>query len=180
MEIWKPVVGFESEYHVSSLGRIKSFVRNRNGRIRSTKCATNTYIRISLRGRNDRKTALLHRIVYEAFVGPIPAEMEIHHKDGDRHNNCISNLQCLTKSIHHGITPNNVSGMVKFNTEIKIKEVEQWTLDGKHIATFKGFKAASQATGICERNIAQVANQEEYKPGKVRKQAGGYIWKLRK
>ena len=69
--------------------------------------------------------------------------------------------------------------MVKYNTETKIKDVEQWSLGGEYIATFRGFKAAAQATGICMRNIAQVANGEEYKPGKMRKQAGGYVWRIK-
>ena len=33
--------------------------------------------------------------------------------------------------------------------------------------------------GVCSRNILQVANKEEYKNGKIRKQAGGYIWKVK-
>mgnify|MGYP002576539906 CR=1 FL=1 len=126
------------------------------------------------------KTYLLHRLVYEAFYGTIPVGMEIHHKDGDKQNNCISNLQCVTISTHHAITPINYHGMVKYNTETKLKAVEQWTLEGEYVATFNSFKIASQKTGICERNIAQVANKEEYKHGKVRKQAGGYVWKLKR
>ena len=37
---------------------------------------------------------------------------------------------------------------------------------------------ASKKSGVCQRNILQVANQDEYKPGLTRKQAGGYIWKF--
>ena len=38
---------------------------------------------------------------------------------------------------------------------------------------------ASVSTGVCQRNILQVANKEPYnKNGKIRKQAGGFIWKF--
>lgn len=182
MEIWKDVVGFEGYYEISSLGRLKSYVRNSKGVIRSLKNGTSDYIRVPLMANGVKKTALLHRLVYEAFVGPIAPGMEIHHKDGNRQNNSVSNLHCLSKKAHHIETmrqsPNLTKGMVRYNTLTKVKAVEQFTLSGEYVAQYPCFKAAALATGICERNIAQVANGEEYKPGKVRKQAGGFIWKL--
>lgn len=184
MEIWKDVVGYEGYYQVSSLGRIKSFVIYRNGKIRSVKCNGGGYIRLILMVGKVRKTVLLHRIVYEAFRGSIPVGMEIHHIDGNKQNNCISNLQCLSKMAHTAETnkanPHYADAMIRYNTITRAKKVEQWTLDGHLIATFPNFKIASQITGVCERNIGQVANGEEYKLGKRRKQAGGYIWKLAK
>lgn len=184
MEIWKDVVGYEGYYKVSSLGRVKSFVVNKNGKIRSVKCYGCDYIRFNLMVGNVRKTVLLHRVVYEAFHGSIPVGKEIHHVDGNKQNNCISNLQCLSKMAHNAETrkahPTYADGLVRYNTKIRPKKVEQWTLDGHLIATFPNFKIASQKTGVCERNIGQVANGEQYKVGKRRKQAGGYIWKLAK
>ena len=44
---------------------------------------------------------LLHRLIFEDFYGPIPNGCEIHHKDENRINNCIMNLQCLTKTQHN-------------------------------------------------------------------------------
>ena len=44
---------------------------------------------------------LLHRLIFEDFYGPIPDGCNIHHKDGNPLNNCIMNLQLLTKSQHH-------------------------------------------------------------------------------
>lgn len=52
-------------------------------------------------------------------------------------------------------------------------------MNGHFIAEYANGRIASELTGICQRNILQVANEEEYKPGKVRKQAGGYMWKLK-
>ena len=42
----------------------------------------------------------LHRAVWRSFSGPIPDGMEIHHRDHDKTNNDISNLQMLSKADH--------------------------------------------------------------------------------
>ena len=45
----------------------------------------------------------LHRIVWEIHNGPIPKGFDIHHKDGDKLNNAINNLGCLSHSEHLSI-----------------------------------------------------------------------------
>lgn len=54
---------------------------------------------------NSRKegnhSKLLHRLIYEDFYGEIPKGMHIHHKDGNRLNNDISNLELISPSNHH-------------------------------------------------------------------------------
>ena len=49
-------------------------------------------------GGNNRRA--LHQDVWENTHGPIPDGMEIHHKDNDKTNNEISNLECLTSTTH--------------------------------------------------------------------------------
>ena len=45
----------------------------------------------------------MHIAVWEYYNGPIPHGYEIHHKDGNKHNNSIENLACLTPSEHHSL-----------------------------------------------------------------------------
>lgn len=60
------------------------------------------YVTISLMyGKNKRKTHMVHRLVWEAWKGPIPKGMWVNHKDGDKHNNHISNLEVTTPSENH-------------------------------------------------------------------------------
>jgi|HigsolmetaAR202D_1030399.scaffolds.fasta_scaffold19645_3 Helix-turn-helix domain of resolvase./HNH endonuclease. len=66
------------------------------------------------KGRNGyyRKTygdrSYMHRDVWEFYNGPIPDGWDIHHKDGNKSNNDISNLECLPKSEHTRIySPHN-------------------------------------------------------------------------
>lgn len=49
-------------------------------------------------------------------------------------------------------------------------------LDENFITQYDNAAEASRATGVCARNIKQVAGKEEFCPGHVRKQAGGFIW----
>lgn len=59
------------------------------------------YVVTSKKEGNHNK--LLHRLIFEKFYGPIPKGYHIHHKDENKLNNCIMNLQLVKKNIHHSI-----------------------------------------------------------------------------
>lgn len=61
------------------------------------------------------KGARLHRIIYEIHHGPIPKGYDIHHKDGNKLNNSIDNLECISH-------PEHLSIHMKANTE----RVHKW------------------------------------------------------
>ena len=76
---------------------------------------------------------------------------------------------------------NVIKGMNDYNKYVKPKRVKQYTLDGVYLAEYVNCEIASRMTGICQRNISQVASKEPYNSkGSVRKQAGGYVWKFEK
>ena len=107
IEEWKPVVGYEGLYEVSSLGRVRSLdrlVRANSGwrqtGIRYFSPAASgrnkKYKRVLLR--NPDKQRLVHQLVLEAFVGPRPEYCEARHLDGDPSNNKLDNLAWGTKA----------------------------------------------------------------------------------
>ncbi len=53
-----------------------------------------------LQCRHDGKKWLYHRVIYEAHFGTIPEGHDIHHRNGDRTDNRIENLQCLPHGEH--------------------------------------------------------------------------------
>lgn len=58
---------------------------------------------------NGRKKCYVHRVVWEKTVGKIPEGFEIHHIDGNRFNNDISNLICLPHDDHEMLHQASVS-----------------------------------------------------------------------
>ena len=192
-EEWRRVKGFMM-YEISNHGRIRRarYIQvYKNGKfkihepyVHSETNIKGDYYRVILCGPiHRRRSYYIHRLVWETFVGEIPKGYIIHHKDGNRQNNCLSNLQLVTSKEHHDIHlaehPEMIEGMNKYNKFVRPLTICQYSLDGKLIAEYSNGKAASDATGVCQRNILQVCNKTEYSKGRCRKQAGGYIWKFK-
>ena len=201
-EEWKWIKGFEGLYAASNIGRIISFHKNVNGKFISAKNKNGWYLTFPIIDSNGKRyTKRVHQVVAELFIGTRPNGFHIHHKDGNKQNNCVENLEYVSPKEHHKLTlkehPDMLNPMIQYNRNRYTGEygsrdrrktihktrknqglmIEQYSLDGEFIAEFYTAKEASAATGVCSRNISQVAGKDEYKPGKFRKQAGGYIWK---
>lgn len=94
-EIWLPVVGYEDYYEVSNLGRVKSMIFQ-NHRILKEHISLNGYCRVGLRKDGKQKTLTVHRIVAKAFIHNTNRLPEVNHKDHDKRNNHVSNLEWCT------------------------------------------------------------------------------------
>ena len=106
MEIWKDVVGYEGRYVVSNLGKVKSLkktVPHSHSKTRTfpevvlkpNKVAFD-YLQVSLYKDGKRKCRYVHNLVMEAFVGEKKIGYEVNHKDEDKSNNRLENLEYLT------------------------------------------------------------------------------------
>ena len=98
-EQWRPVVGYEGLYSVSSHGRIRDEIdrnRYRAGRIRAGCPNADGYLRISLTKDFKRKKWFVHKLVAEAFIGLPVDGMEVNHIDGVKTNNRLDNLEYRT------------------------------------------------------------------------------------
>ena len=112
-EIWKDIKGYEGLYQVSNLGRVKSLERVvdyghmkcvRKGRI-VKQFNTKDYNNVKLHKDGIRTIYLAHRLVATAFI-PNPDNLPVvNHKDGDKTNNCVDNLEWCTASdnVKHAI-----------------------------------------------------------------------------
>lgn len=184
METWRDIPGFDGDYQISSLGRLKSFKKEAVGRVLSVKNSKGWYLTVNLICRKEeRHTHRIHRLVAQAFVPNPENKPEVNHKDTDKQNNRADNLEWVTRleNAHHAIknNPNILKGMNRYNKFTRPKKVQQLTLEGKVLAEYPNATAAAEATGVCGRNILQVANRDEFSPGRTRKQAGGYAWRFR-
>jgi hypothetical protein len=95
MEVWKPIRRWSGVYEVSSLGNVR-----RGARVLSFGVLSNGYrqARASLNGNRTLKSALVHRLVAEEFIGELPDHMQVNHKNGDRADNRVENLEIVTAS----------------------------------------------------------------------------------
>ena len=102
-ETWKPVVGFEGRYEVSSEGRFRALARDiiykdgRKGKLKAKMIrgyvGSHGYLIVSF---DSTTKALAHRVVAEAFLGVHEFRVTVNHKDGNKLNNNINNLEWVT------------------------------------------------------------------------------------
>lgn len=111
MEQWRDIKGYEGLYQVSNLGNIKSLTRvqcyayaNKGRRYRVTKeqllipapTGENHYLCVTLYKDGKKRTKAIHRLVAETFI-PNPFNLtQVNHKDEDKSNNSVSNLEWCT------------------------------------------------------------------------------------
>lgn len=107
-EVWAPVPGYEGRYDVSADGqvmRVKNVHGATPGRLISQHVDARGYHRVTLLGgrRGTAKSFFIHRLVAAAFLGPIPEGLQVNHKDGDKSNNALHNLEYVSakQNIHH-------------------------------------------------------------------------------
>lgn len=114
-ENWRDVVGYEGIYQVSNLGRVKSlpravFVKKSNNhtygsRINHTRVVDEIimkqqnvrgYKKVCLSKNGFQKPLYVHRIVMSSFVENPRGLPYVNHKDGDKHNNNLNNLEWVS------------------------------------------------------------------------------------
>jgi hypothetical protein len=99
MRVLKKVIGFEGYYAADTAGNI--YRTERYGRQICRKIALRNkrgYLVAHLCRNGIRRDALAHRLVWEAFNGPIPPHLHINHKNGKRADNRLPNLELCTIS----------------------------------------------------------------------------------
>ena len=170
-EIWKPIDGYP-DYYVSNFGRVKSYrVYKENGRVMKPYRDSKGYLQIDIsldgRRRQNRVHLQVHRLVASAFL-PVPASdhTQVNHKDENKENNCVSNLEwCTPKyNCNYGHHIENVANAIRM-------DIYSLDKDG-NIEYFHGVRQAGRAVGASECAYVHIS---EVLRGK-RKTAFGRRW----
>jgi hypothetical protein len=106
-EEWRPVVGFETSYVVSSLGRVERIVKRYKHQDRFMKqfMADRGYYHVCLYGADKVKNVAVHRVVLLSFQPPPTTDHQVNHIDGIKTNNRLNNLEWVTptENIRHAV-----------------------------------------------------------------------------
>lgn len=163
-EIWKQING-HPDYYISNLGRVYSF--KRSGKILTPCIDRFGYCMLHLWEENKQHMVKVHRLVAEHFI-PNPDNLsDVNHKDENKQNNKVENLEWCNRqyNLNHGTRNIRASKSLK-------KPVIM--INSKTFEILKRFDSALDAekeTGIIAGNISRVCT-------KHRKTTGGYIWKF--
>lgn len=158
-EVWKDVPGYKGYYQASNLGRIKSlgrFVSGRNGHPRQLKTTIlkprkgkRGYEIIALSKNSTRKMVPVHRIVLMSFKKNPLNKRCVNHKDGNKLNNRLNNLEWATdlENMNHAWDNNLMNP--KRGSEVgnsKLNEVDVFKIK------------ALMKTGMTQVRIAKIFN----------------------
>lgn len=178
-EVWRSVVGYMDLYEVSNLGRVRSLDRIQYNPVAAThqtfhpghimrgRVSGGGYRTVGLRDINGkRKTYTVHRLVAQAFI-PNPDNLPyINHKNYNKLDNRVENLEWCTPTynVHYGR-----ADVIRQHNQPKRKDVAQYTIKGEYISIYKTLQSAAKNVGTTRQLIRECAKGNRYS-------AGGFRW----
>lgn len=168
-EIWKDIAGWEGYYQISNLGKVKSlerkqrfvsiagkecFYKKREMMKKTVVNLGNGYRMVSFSRDSKAFTKYIHRLVAEAFI-PNPDNLPwINHKDGDKLNNSIDNLEWCTPA--HNIAHAISTGL---QTQARGERASKSKLDSLQVLVIKSILASKEATMVDIAKYFNVTHQ---------------------
>lgn len=168
---WKSIPGFEGLYEASDSGQIRSLYRGvRNEKILKQVVNKDGYCRVELYKDGKRKYLLVHRAVWESFNGSVPEGYEINHKDENRQNNNIENLELLTHLENLNYGSHNIK--LRYANHRR-KGVIAYDKAGKKLFEFDSIMHAIEVLNFKNNSYAHISKCCKGK----KKSAYGYVWR---
>lgn len=177
-EEWKEI--YNGRYQVSNYGRVKSMFMNnsqvhykREKILKNVKRSKNGYYCVSIYENSKLNLTNIHNLVADSFLENKNNYKYINHKDENKENNRIDNLEFCTAKYNCNFGSRNKRISIKSinRPKSKFEKVIQYNLQGNFIKEYENACVATRETGI--------GHLRECCDGK-RKTAGGYIFKYLK
>lgn len=172
MEEWRDIKGYENIYQISNFGRVKSLPKEaknqyKNERILKPHASKNDYYRIILTKDKKQKSFYIHRLVAQAFLNNPNNLKCVNHKDENKQNNNVNNLEWCTEYYNQVYGTKNVRSGIK-----RRKKILQFDLNGNLVKEWGSIKEAQNSLKIYNISNA-VRGHTRYK------NAGGFNWMIK-
>lgn len=157
-EKWKWIEGWEGDYEVSTLGRVRSYkVEREQGRILSNGWVASGYAQVQLCDGVRVFHKLVHSLVSVVFIGKRPDGLWINHVDGNKKNNSIDNLEYVTPSenaLHAFRTGlrKSVHGEKHYNATLSESDVREI----KNVAGIEKQTVTARRHGVSQAHISMI------------------------
>ena len=172
MEEWENIKGYENLYQISNKGRIRSLDkidsigRKVKGRVMKPSKRKDGYLQIMLHKSSKYKMFLIHTLVASAFIDNPNGYKEINHKDENKLNNNVKNLEWCNRTYNINYGSGNI-GRAKTIRELKSKKVLQ--LLGNTIIKEWNSTTEAEKEGYKHQSISRCCNG-------IRETHKGYRW----
>ena len=166
-EIWKPIKGYEGRYDISSHGRVRSFAQDRQtGKIKAGHPARKGYLHILLYdGAGNKKWYPIHRLVAEAFLENPDSLEQVNHKDENKENNFVDNLEWCSNEYNHNYGTRNertgVSNRCCETTSLQVISIDEKGC----VEKFDSIGEAERQTGCNHSNIVRTLKGRSHSCG---------------
>lgn len=148
MEIWKPIAGTKGFIEVSNKGRVRSLLRG-EPRVLKSQVDNKGYHRIRVTVEREKMSYKVHREIAKAFI-PNPNNLpQVNHKDGNKGNNSVDNLEWITNrdnahhAIENGLWDSVIEGSRRENERRKRPVIGYFTSENS--STSRRFESVAEA-----------------------------------
>lgn len=183
MEEWKDIDGFEGYYQVSNLGRIRSLdrcvVANNHGgakllrgktmklsKVTGRSNSISKYVVVNLRSHGKNKVCCVHRLVANAFLDNSNRLPTVNHKDGNKENNNVTNLEWATYS------DNNTHALRTGLRNPRGTAIVQYDMEHNIVSEYKSIADAARITELDMGSICHCLSNR-------RDSYAGFIWEYK-
>ena len=173
MEEWKDIKGYEGVYQVSNLGQVRHMAGQYGTALRKEKIlkqsfTTDGYKRVRLMLKEKDKTRTVHRLVAEAFLPNSDPNLTVNHKDGDKANNKVENLEWIDRSLqmYHAYKlglKKSQAGVDNCNAKLTAEQVKYIREHYQRHSPEFGQPALAKKFGVAHSVIGKIVRGKTYK-----------------
>lgn len=169
MEEWRAIEGYDGLYEVSNTGKVRSNNYLGHGKQKELSQWNNGgYLRVTMRENGKSIKRLVHRLVAEAFILNPENKPEVNHKDGNKLNNNVDNLEWSTRkeNLDHadatGLRAGSIKAILSSNRRLS-RPIIATNIETGEEKYFESIQAAQREIGTKDINAVLSGKQKKAK-----------------